>query len=83
MRLPVKITTGFPSAAKAARDLGVSKKVAKNLAELARRSMETGEYVLPGFGRLEPAGHGKRGARVVRFKTAKKADSAVKRAAKK
>jgi DNA-binding protein HU-beta len=52
MRVPVKINTGFPSAAKAARTHGVSKKVARGLALLAERSLRTGEFVLPGVGRL-------------------------------
>jgi hypothetical protein len=49
---PVKISTGFPSAAKAAAKLGVSKKVAKDLSRLAERSLKTGEFELPGVGRL-------------------------------
>ena len=48
----VKIATGFPSASKAAKNLGVSKKVAWDLSLLAERSLKTGEYVLPGVGRL-------------------------------
>jgi nucleoid DNA-binding protein len=48
----VKITTGFPSAAKAAKRLGVSKRVARDLSLLADRSLKTGEFVLPGVGRL-------------------------------
>jgi DNA-binding protein HU-beta len=52
MRSTVRITTGFPSASKAAKDLGVSKKVAKDLSILAERSLKTGEFVLPGVGRL-------------------------------
>ncbi len=48
----VKIATGFPSAAKAAKKLGVSRKVARDLSSLAERSLETGEFVLPGVGRL-------------------------------
>jgi DNA-binding protein HU-beta len=52
MRAPVRIATGFPSAAKAARRLGVSKKVARDLSLLAERSLKTGEFVLPGVGRL-------------------------------
>ena len=48
----VKVTTGFPSAAKAAKRLGVSKRVARSLSELADRSLKTGEFVLPGVGRL-------------------------------
>lgn len=48
----IKITTGFPSAANAARNLGVSKRVARDLSLLAERSLRTGEFVLPGVGRL-------------------------------
>jgi DNA-binding protein HU-beta len=52
MRSRVKVTAGFPSASKAAKRLGVSKRVARNLSELADRSLKTGEFVLPGVGRL-------------------------------
>ncbi len=48
----VKITTGFPSAAKAAERLGVSTTVLKKLSSLAEHSRATGEFVLPGVGRL-------------------------------
>jgi hypothetical protein len=58
MRSPVRLNTGFPSAAKAAKTLGVSKKIARDLSSLAERSLETGEFVLPGVGRLVRA-HGK------------------------
>jgi DNA-binding protein HU-beta len=51
-RSPVTVDTGFPSAAKTAKKLGVSKKVARDLALLAERSLKTGEFVLPGVGRL-------------------------------
>jgi len=52
----IKITTGFPSAAKAAKNLGVSKRVARDLSLLAERSLRTGEYVLPGVGQLVRVG---------------------------
>ena len=52
MNAPIRIATGFPSAAKAAKKLGVSKKIARGLSLLAERSIKTGEYVLPGVGRL-------------------------------
>jgi DNA-binding protein HU-beta len=52
IRGPVRIATGFPSAAKTAKKLGVSKKVARDLSLLAERSLKTGEFVLPGVGRL-------------------------------
>jgi len=48
----VKITTGFPSAAKTAKRLGVSVTVLKRLTSLAEHSRTTGEFVLPGVGRL-------------------------------
>jgi DNA-binding protein HU-beta len=48
----VKITTGLPSVAKAAKKLGVSRKVVKELSQLAERSQKTGKFVLPGVGRL-------------------------------
>jgi DNA-binding protein HU-beta len=63
MRAQVKITSGFPSAAKAAKELGVSKKVARNLSLLAKRSLKTGEFVLPGVGRLVHAQGKPRGGR--------------------
>jgi hypothetical protein len=56
MRGQIKITTGFPSAAKAARNLGVSKRVARDLSLLAERSLKTGEFVLPGVSQLVGVG---------------------------
>jgi len=52
MRRPVKLTTGFPSATKAANRLGVTKEEARKLALLAERSRKSGEFVLPRVGRL-------------------------------
>ena len=52
MSRSVKIATGFPSASKAAKTLGVSKRVAEQLSSLAQGSRKTGEYVIAGFGRL-------------------------------
>jgi DNA-binding protein HU-beta len=52
MRARAKVTTGFPSAAKVANRLGVSKRVARDLSLLAEQSLKTGEFVLPGVGRL-------------------------------
>ncbi len=52
MQRKAKVTAGLPSAAKAARILGVPKKVAEDLSTLAERSWKTGEYNIPGFGRL-------------------------------
>ena len=48
VRNKIIIRTEFPSASKVAKDLGVSKKVARDLSVLAKRSLETGEYALPG-----------------------------------
>jgi len=52
MRSRAKVTTGFPSAARAAKRLGVSKRVARDLSLLADHSLKTGEFILPGVGRL-------------------------------
>ncbi len=52
MKRKAKVSAGLPSAAKAARILGVSKKVAEDLSTLAEHSWRTGEYAIPGFGRL-------------------------------
>ena len=69
MRAPVKIATGFPSAARAARNLGVSKKVARDLSLLAERSLRTGEFVLPGVGRLvRVRAKSRAGHQVVKFR---------------
>jgi DNA-binding protein HU-beta len=73
----VKITTGFPSAARTAKKLGVSKKVARDLSLLAERSLKTGDFFLPGVGRIKRVD---RRARIIgRTATAK----AVKTPAKK
>jgi hypothetical protein len=42
MRGLVKLTTGFPSAVKVAKNLGVSKKVARDLSSLAKHSLARG-----------------------------------------
>ena len=87
----VRITAGFPSASKTAKKLGVSKKVAKGLSLLAQRSLETGEFVLPGVGRIvrsdrrartadKPAARGAikvPAKRVVTFRVAKAKDDAT------
>ena len=52
MRSSVRIAAGFPSATRAAKKLGVSKKVTRDLSSLAERSVRTGVYILPGVGRL-------------------------------
>jgi hypothetical protein len=77
MRNQVEITAGFPSAAKAARRLGVSKKVAKDLSSLAERSLKTGEFVLPGVGRLVRL-NGGTGARRKSAKTRFRVTNALK-----
>lgn len=63
MRGPVKITTPFPSVMETAKRLGVSKHDAIILSALAERSQRTGEFVMPGLGRLVRA---KRKARLGR-----------------
>ena len=67
---------------KVAKDLGVPKKIAENLVVLAERSIQTGEYILPGFGRLASKGHGARRSKVVKFRVPKKPANATKAAAK-
>ena len=52
MARPSKITTPFPSVLETAKRLGVSKREAKVLSELAERSEKTGIFVIPGIGRL-------------------------------
>lgn len=52
MSRAVRIRAGFPSAARAAKELRVSKEVAEQLTSLATHSRETGEYAIPGVGRL-------------------------------
>ena len=52
MARPAKITTRFPSVLETAKRLGVSKHDAMVLSELAERSRRTGEFVIPGLGRL-------------------------------
>jgi DNA-binding protein HU-beta len=52
MARPAKITTPFPSVLETAKRLGVSKHDAVVLSDLAERSWRTGEFVIPGLGRL-------------------------------
>jgi DNA-binding protein HU-beta len=87
----VRITTGFPSAAKTAKKLGVSKKVARDLSLLAERSLRTGEFLLPGVGRIVRTGRRARmvgkpaagkavktpGRKVVKFRVAKEVKDAT------
>ena len=49
---PAKITTPFPSVLETAKRLGVSKRDAKVLSEMAERSWKTGVFEIPGVGRL-------------------------------
>jgi nucleoid DNA-binding protein len=52
MTRPAKITTPFPSVLETAKQLGVSKRDAMVLSEMAERSQRTGVFVIPGLGRL-------------------------------
>jgi DNA-binding protein HU-beta len=52
MARPVKITTRFPSVLETAKRLGVSKRDAMVLSEMAERSQKSGEFAIPGLGRL-------------------------------
>jgi len=52
MARPAKITTSFPSVLETAKRLGVSKRDAIVLSEMAERSERTGEFMIPGVGRL-------------------------------
>jgi DNA-binding protein HU-beta len=52
MARPAKIATPFPSVAETAERLGVSKREAAVLSELAERSQRTGVFAIPGLGRL-------------------------------
>jgi DNA-binding protein HU-beta len=52
MARPAKITTPFPSVLETAKRLGVSKRDAMVLSEMAERSQRTGIFVIPGLGRL-------------------------------
>ena len=52
MNRPVKLTTGFPSALKAAKRLGVTQKEAKKLALFAEASRQSGGFQLSRAGRL-------------------------------
>ncbi len=52
MARPAKITTEFPSVLETAKRLGVSKREALVLSEMAERSQRTGVFAIPGLGRL-------------------------------
>ncbi len=91
MARPAKITTPFPSVLETAKRLGVSKHDALVLSEMAERSVKSGEFVIPGVGRLvrvdrkAHSGHDptpgesmKTPARkVVKFRVAKSAKDAI------
>lgn len=91
MARPAKITTAFPSVLETAKRLGVSKRDAMVLSEMAERSQRTGVYVIPGLGRLagvnRKARMGRNSAtrvatkipskKVVKFRLAKSAKDAI------
>jgi len=52
MARAAKIETSFPSVSETAKRLGVSKREAAVLSEMAERSQKTGIFVIPGLGRL-------------------------------
>ncbi|MGA7414968.1 MAG: HU family DNA-binding protein [Bryobacteraceae bacterium] len=52
MARPAKITTPFPSVLETAKRLGVSKRDALVLSDMAERSEKSGVFVIPGVGRL-------------------------------
>jgi DNA-binding protein HU-beta len=52
MARPAKITTPFPSVLQTAKRLGVSKRDALVLSEMAERSQKSGVFAIPGVGRL-------------------------------
>ena len=52
MARPAKIATPFPSVSETAKRLGVSKREATVLSEMAERSQRTGVFAIPGLGRL-------------------------------
>jgi DNA-binding protein HU-beta len=91
MAHPAKITTPFPSVLETAKRLGVSKRDAMVLSEMAEVSEKTGEFVIPGLGRLVRVGRKARMGRnpatgepikipakkVVKFRVAKEAKDAT------
>jgi DNA-binding protein HU-beta len=52
MARPAKITTRFPSVLETAKRLGVSKRDALVLSDMAERSEKSGVFAIPGVGRL-------------------------------
>ena len=88
MARPAKITTQFPSVLETAKRLGVSKREALVLSEMAERSERTGVFVIPGLGRLVRVNRKTRTGRspgtikiaakkVVKFRVAKTAKDAI------
>ncbi len=47
-----KVATSFPSVSETAKRLGVSKREAAVLSEMAERSQKTGVFLIPGLGLL-------------------------------
>lgn len=52
MPRPAQITTPFPSVRETARRLGVSEHDARVLSDMAERSERTGNFMIPGIGRV-------------------------------
>ena len=90
MARPAKITTPFPSVHETAKRLGVSKHEAEVLSEMAERSVKSGEFVIPGVGRLvrvdrkartgrNPTGESIKipAKKIVKFRVAKPAKDAI------
>jgi hypothetical protein len=73
---PAKVTTTFPSVLETAKRIGVSKRDAMALSEMAERSQRTGVFVLPGVGRVGRADR-KNSVRVSKLRRAKAADALV------
>lgn len=86
-----KITTPFPSVRETAKKLGVSAHDTLVLSEMAERSVKSGEFVIPGVGRLVRVERKARAGRnpktgepiripakkVVKFRVAKAAKDAI------
>jgi len=93
----IKITTPFPSVMETAKTLGVSKRDAEILSEMAERSWRTGVFEIPGVGRLVRVNRRARAGRnpvtgeavkipartVVTFRVAKAAKDAIAKPRKK
>ena len=72
MPRPAKISTAFPSVSETAKRLGVSKSETRVLSDLAERSRKTGEFAIPGIGRIS-------GKKVVKFRVSKAVKNALGR----